>query len=195
MATSAFRSATKRTPVGASANAASRDSSSSSRGSAHRRSRSLSRFSRQLSEPEIPFADDAPAPRGRFVNTVRGSGFPEISLDDLAVEFFSSADRGRSAARNADVSPRNGGSASQRRGRSVSRQDSGIGGGRVDRRNSICNASAAGRAAAETHSRRRRSVSVVRCPISDSEVKFSLFTKASAFYGGWIVWITLDIFG
>ncbi|KAK4801163.1 hypothetical protein SAY86_021650 [Trapa natans] len=169
MATSAFRSTTKRAPLGAPASAASGDSTSSGRGSVHRRSRSLSRFSHQLSERETPFADDAPVSKGRFVNTVRGSGFPEISLDDLAVEFFGSADRGRSATRNADVSPRNAGSASQRQGRSVSRQSSGTGGGSVDRRNSICNASAVGKSAAEAHSCRRRSLSVVRCPISDSE--------------------------
>ncbi|XP_031374763.1 uncharacterized protein LOC116189301 isoform X1 [Punica granatum] len=169
MATSAFRSTTKRTPIGASPSASAEDSTSSNRSSAHRRSRSLSRFSHRLPEPEVPSSDDAPAPRGRFVNTVRGSGFPEISLDDLAIEFFCSGDRGRSGARNADVSPRNGESVSQRRGRSVSRQSLRTAGGGADRRSSVCNASAGGRTISENHSRRRRSLSVVRCPINDSE--------------------------
>ncbi|KAF8010508.1 hypothetical protein BT93_J1209 [Corymbia citriodora subsp. variegata] len=173
MATSAFRSTTRRTPIGAAASSPSSASSAdgsapSSRSSAHRRSRSLSRFSHRLAEPEDPFADDAaPAPRGRFVNTLRGSGFPEISLDDLAVEFFSSGDRGRSSSRNTDVSPKKGEGASQRRGRSVSRprQSSRVGGGKGN----VFEGSGAGRTAAESNSRRRRSVSVVRCQISDSE--------------------------
>jgi hypothetical protein len=41
------------------------------------------------------FEDGVPTLRGKFVNTVRGSGFPEIGLDDLAIEFFHSGDRGR----------------------------------------------------------------------------------------------------
>lgn len=167
MATSAFRSTTKRTPIGASP-ASADGSATSSRSSAHRRSRSLSRFSRRLAEPEDPFAEDAApaAPRGRFVNTLRGSGLPEISLDDLAVEFFSSGDRGRSSSRNTDVSPKKGESASQRRGRSVSRQSSRVGGGG---KGNVLEGSGAGRVAPESNSRRRRSVSVVRCQISDSE--------------------------
>ncbi|KAI6675463.1 hypothetical protein NL676_003369 [Syzygium grande] len=165
MATSAFRSTTKRAPIGASP--ASADGSAAPDGSsAHRRSRSLSRFPRRLAGPEDPFAEDRPAPRGRFVNTMRGSGFPEISLDDLAVEFFSSGgDRGRSSSRDTDVSPKKGESASQRRGRSVSRQSSRVGGGKGN----AFEGSGAGRVAAESNSRRRRSVSVVRCQISDSE--------------------------
>ncbi|XP_039161221.1 uncharacterized protein LOC120289895 [Eucalyptus grandis] len=148
MATSAFRSTTKRTPIGASP-ASADGSATSSRSSAHRRSRSLSRFSRRLAEPEDPFAEDAApaAPRGRFVNTLRGSGLPEISLDDLAVEFFSSGDRGRSSSRNTDVSPK--------KGKALRR------GGEVGFR--------CGRVVPESNSRRRRSVSVVRCQISDSE--------------------------
>ncbi|KAI3435297.1 uncharacterized protein J3R85_006222 [Psidium guajava] len=164
MATSAFRSTTKRTPIGASS-ASTDGSASSNRSSAHRRSRSLSRFSHRLAEPEDSFADDKPASRGRFVNTTRGSGLPEISLDDLAIEFFGSEDRGRSGSRNTDVSPKKGETPSLRRGRSVSRQRSRVGGGKGN----VFEGSGAGRVAAESNSRRRRSVSVVRCQISDSE--------------------------
>ncbi|XP_048138735.1 uncharacterized protein LOC115749465 isoform X2 [Rhodamnia argentea] len=164
MATSAFRSTTKRTPIGASS-ASTDGSASSNRSSAHRRSRSVSRFSHRLAEPEDSFGNDKPAPRGRFVNTTRGSGLPEISLDDLAIEFFGSEDRGRSSLRNTDVSPKKGETASQRRGRSVSRQRSRVGGGKGN----VFEGSGAGRVAAESNSRRRRSVSVVRCQISDSE--------------------------
>lgn len=73
------------------------------------------------------------------MNTVRGSGFGEISLDDLAVEFFesfssesglSSSERGRSGSRKS-VGSGGGGEAahSQRRGRSVSRAGSSGNGG------------------------------------------------------------------
>lgn len=54
-----------------------------------RRSRSLSRF-----PPPSPSPEDAATPSSRFVNKVRGGGRggaglpPEISLDDLADEFF-----------------------------------------------------------------------------------------------------------
>ncbi|XP_034926128.1 uncharacterized protein [Populus alba] len=156
MATSAFKSTTKRTPIG-------NDKSSSS---AHRRSRSLSRFSRPI--PPDEFSDDSTAPsRGRFVNMDRGSGVPDISLDDLAIQLLSLGDRGRSGFRSGDVSygERVAGG-SLRRGRSVSRQGSesknnsksysrGCGGGKVNSDGS--------------NSRRRRSVSVVRYQIGDSE--------------------------
>ncbi|GMI72216.1 hypothetical protein HRI_000890900 [Hibiscus trionum] len=168
MATSAFKSTTKRASVANSPG----DSSSSNRSSSssvHRRARSLSRFSRRL--PGVGGDDDeaTPAPRskGRFVNTLRGSGFPEISLDDLAIELFDSSLRGRSASRIDDVTPHNGKgggggeNVTQRRGRSVSRQGS---------RGSAVNSGAGGRLTSDTaSSRRRRSVSVVRCQISDSE--------------------------
>lgn len=180
MATSAFKSTTKRTPIGASS-ASVDDSASSTRSSAHRRSRSLSRFSHRTTAqaPSDDF-DEAPAPRGRFVNTVRGSGFPEISLEDLAVEFFGSGDRGRSASLNSEVSPASGGSsaASQRRGRSVSRQGSKVnGGGGGDGKGSVSsNSGGGGRLTSDNggNSRRRRSVSVVRYQNSDSEVAISL---------------------
>ncbi|XP_038708247.1 uncharacterized protein LOC120003360 isoform X2 [Tripterygium wilfordii] len=175
MATSAFKSTTQRTPISQSLTGA-KDSSSSSRSSAQRRSRSLSRFSRTLRPGAGEDFDDVPAPRGRFVNTVRGSGFPEISLDDLAIEFFdadcssSNSDRGRSASRKDDISPRKGGpsSASQRRGRSVSRQSSRVSGAGGDTRESLGNSHTGRRGDLESNSRRKRSVSVVRHQISDT---------------------------
>jgi hypothetical protein len=51
------------------------------------------------------FDDGVPTMRGKFVNTVRGSGFPEISLDDLAIEFFHSGDRGRLVWRSSEAGP------------------------------------------------------------------------------------------
>ncbi|XP_022737594.1 uncharacterized protein LOC111290516 [Durio zibethinus] len=165
MATSAFKSTTRRTSVANSP----QDSSSSNHTSVHRRARSLSRFSRRLPGAADDDDETTPAPRsrGRFVNTVRGSGFPEISLDDLAIELFDSSLRGRSATRNGEGGKGGGGeSVTQRRGRSVSRQGSrgsfvhsGGGGGGGGRRLSSDTA----------NSRRRRSVSVVRYQISDSE--------------------------
>ncbi|XP_040985765.1 uncharacterized protein LOC121234032 isoform X2 [Juglans microcarpa x Juglans regia] len=168
MATSAFKSTTKRTPIGASSSSLD-DSGSSNHSSAHRRSRSLSRFSRRLPPSGADdFEYDVPPPRGKFVNTVRGSGFPEITLDDLATEFFGSGDRGRSGSRSPESVPASPSlaSLSQRRGRSVSRQSSRAG---ADGRGNVCNNSGGGRVAAESNSRRRRSVSVVPCRISDSE--------------------------
>ncbi|KAG5019616.1 hypothetical protein AAZX31_06G164600 [Glycine max] len=166
MATAAFKSTTKRIPVGAS----SADDSASSSSLLHRRSRSLSRPAR----PSFPSRNDDDSggdrrtPRGRFVNTVRGSGFPEISLDDLAIEFFESANRGRFGSRTSEseASPADAGAAaSQRRGRSVSRKISGVG---DDRRSSIGGGGGV-RPFSDANSRRRRSVSVVRYQISDSE--------------------------
>ncbi|CAL0305155.1 unnamed protein product [Lupinus luteus] len=171
MATAAFKSTTKRTP--ARANSSTEDSitstSTSTSTSVHRqrRSRSLSQFSRPL---------NADGNNGKFVNTVRGSGFPEISLDDLAIEFFHSADRGRSGSRSFETKASSAaGTASQRRGRSVSRKSGGgvddrrssVGGGSVDVRRSSIGGS--GRAVSDANSRRRRSVSVIRYQISDSE--------------------------
>ncbi|KAF9667987.1 hypothetical protein SADUNF_Sadunf15G0080000 [Salix dunnii] len=158
MATSAFKSTTKRTPIG-------NDKSSSS---ARRRSRSLSRSSG--TNPPEEFSDDSTVPsRGRFVSMDRGSGVPDISLDDLAIQLLSLGDRGRSGFGSGDVSDGErvaGGSL--RRGRSVSRQGSesknnskgysgggGGGGGKLNSEGS--------------NSRRRRSVSVVRYQVSDSE--------------------------
>ncbi|KAE8717444.1 DELLA protein GAI1-like [Hibiscus syriacus] len=166
MATSSFKSTTKRASVANTpGDSSSSDRSSSS--SVHRRARSLSRFSRRL--PGVGDDDDEPTPAPRnkfkFVTTVRGTDFPEISLDDLAIELFDSSLRGRSNSRINDVTPHNGKgggeNVTQRRGRSVSRQVS---------RGSAVNSGAGGRLTSDTaSSRRRRSVSVVRYQISDSE--------------------------
>ncbi|GJN38802.1 hypothetical protein PR202_gb27877 [Eleusine coracana subsp. coracana] len=89
----AFRSGTRRDAFAAMEDAGSatrgRPASSAGRGGggSARRSRSLSRF-----PPPSPGPEEAPTPSSRFVNKVRGAGgsvgFPEISLDDLADEFF-----------------------------------------------------------------------------------------------------------
>ncbi|KAK8557212.1 hypothetical protein V6N13_013488 [Hibiscus sabdariffa] len=106
MATSAFKSTTRRSSVANSPGGSSSSNRSSS--SVHRRARSLSRFSRRLPGVGDDDIEATPAPRskGRFVNTLRGSGFPEISLDDLAIELFDSSLRGRSASRIDDFTPR-----------------------------------------------------------------------------------------
>lgn len=107
------------------------------------------------------------------MNTVRGSGFPEISLDDLAIELFDSGsdDRrgGRSALRSSETTPDG---TSQRRGRSVSRHGSRVSGGGGDARGRAGNnTSGGGRLVSESkgNSRQRRSVSVARYQMSDSE--------------------------
>ncbi|XP_073145397.1 uncharacterized protein [Henckelia pumila] len=182
MATSAFKSTTKRTPIRGSSS--SEDSSTASR--PLRRSRSLSRFSRPERETERPVPDyNKTGPRGKFVNTVRGSvAFPEISLDDLALEFFGSSSRtenesdgggvrerkereGRSVGRWASDT-----ASSRRRGRSVSRSraDS-ISKSSAFEGNKIVSSSDAG-------SRRRRSLSVARHQISDSESEVD-YTRSS----------------
>ncbi|KAF5957336.1 hypothetical protein HYC85_004561 [Camellia sinensis] len=180
MATSAFKSTTKRTPISSPSNAAAESSSSTK---PHRRSRSLSRFSRLLPDPP-EFADP---PRGRFVNTARGSAFPEISLDDLTIEFFSLNDslderdsqRGRSSRRCSEISPAtNATVSSQRRGRSVSRQSSGVGDGK--RESNFDKNGCGGRTGLDANSRRRRSVSVVRGRNSDSESQSSALTDDEA---------------
>ncbi|KAK7858088.1 hypothetical protein CFP56_014538 [Quercus suber] len=184
MATSAFKSTTKRTSIGAATSSSTDDSaaassnrsySSTSAAAHHRRSRSLSRFSHPNYIGSDTFDDVVvPAPRGKFVNTTRGSGFPEISLDDLAIEFFdSSGDRGRSSAKRISDDVTGGlksssSAASQRRGRSVSRQSARAASG-GDGRGSVRNNSGGGRVVSESNPRRRRSVSVVRYQISDSE--------------------------
>ncbi|CAI9267288.1 unnamed protein product [Lactuca saligna] len=131
MATSAFKSTTKRDPIGTSS-PSTNDSPTSSASKAHRRSRSLSRFSRPI--PTEIDSGVLPTPRRKFVNTVRGSDFPEISLDDLAIEFFSGKDNSsevddesgssrssRPVRVKSEISPVLG--SSQRRGRSVSRRN------------------------------------------------------------------------
>ncbi|KZV58744.1 hypothetical protein F511_18769 [Dorcoceras hygrometricum] len=184
MATSAFKSTTKRTPIRGSSS--SEDSSGASR--SLRRSRSLSRFSRPVHpehETERPVPDyNKSGPRGKFVNTARGSAaFPEISLDDLALEFFGSSSRtenesdggvrerkgreGRSVGRWASDT-----ASSRRRGRSVSRsRGDSISNSSAFEGNKIVSSSDAG-------SRRRRSLSVARHQISDSESEVD-YTQSS----------------
>lgn len=190
MATSAFKSTSKRSSIGASSNGA--DDSWNSSDKPHRRSRSLSRFSRRLpSELDEPAADYRAAPKGKFVNTVRGSGFQEISLDDLAIEFFSSKDtsggsnveekenreRGRSRAvrRGSEIGRWASDTASSKtRGRSASRHGSGGGNSVGEAKTTISNGNAGKRGTSEANPRRRRSVSMARYQISDSEVKAEL---------------------
>ncbi|XP_076901233.1 uncharacterized protein LOC143555597 [Bidens hawaiensis] len=176
MATSAFKSTTRRTPV---ADSPENSPASSSSSKPHRRSRSLSRFS-----PRVV----APTPRRKFVNTVRGSDFPDISLDDLAIEFFSNtselddesvSSRSSQFARvKSEVSP----PSSHRRSRSVSRNPNGA------------NSVGTGTGSATGYNQRRgrsvsrrndgngmvrRSVSVARNRISDTESDIDL-SRSSA---------------
>ncbi|XP_027122970.1 uncharacterized protein [Coffea arabica] len=190
MATSAFKSTTKRLSVGGgSSSGASADDSFSSGNNdsakAHRRSRSLSHFSRRLPlelEEEssgTAAADYRGAPRGKFVNTTRGSEALEISLDDLALEFFSSNStngdeatesgergRSRSARRGQEIGRWASDTASsRRRGRSVSRHRDG-----VEHKKVVSGGNESKIGTSEANSRRRRSLSVARHRISDSEV-------------------------
>ncbi|XP_047952262.1 uncharacterized protein LOC125197541 isoform X2 [Salvia hispanica] len=178
MATSAFKSTTKRASIGED--------------SAHR---SLRR-SRSLSRPTAPDPDYIKnVPRGEFVNTTRGTAtapFPEISLDDLALDFFSSSSKtesdgggrfgeiGRWASDTAS-SRRRGRSVSRSRGDAVSISSAASGpniaassDGSSRRRRSVSVARNRGNAAPaadkdDAGTRRRRSLSVARYHISDSE--------------------------
>ncbi|CAN4087945.1 unnamed protein product [Withania somnifera] len=170
MASSAFKSTTRRTTLGGSP-AGANDSSGNK---AHRRSRSLSRVSRRYEEPaQVDFGYNA-ARRGKFVNTTRGSGVPEISLDDLAIEFFSqeedreSSDRGRLGRRASIGHWASETASSRRRGRSVSRQGSEMTSA-AHRKSVAADRSRSNLAKSDASSRRRRSVSAVRYQISDSE--------------------------
>ncbi|KAH9616510.1 hypothetical protein KSS87_007552 [Heliosperma pusillum] len=122
MATAAFRSTSRRTSLAGDSTPGSTANSSS-----RRRSRSVSRFSHRLPAEENP--PESANRKGKFVNTVRGSGFPEISLDDLAIELFSLSDVSSSANNDSDGRRGRGRSlvndtASFQRGRSVSRRGS-----------------------------------------------------------------------
>lgn len=143
------------------------DAGSSSRAGEHRRSRSLSRYPGRVPPSRKEEVDDFSAPpRGRFVNTARGSGFPEMSLDDLADEFFAALEfedevergrgRGRAGRRLSDASFLMDTESSKRRGRSVSRKGS--------------LASNAGGQRPFDGNARRRSLSVARYQCSESEV-------------------------
>ncbi|KAL8142004.1 hypothetical protein V2J09_015036 [Rumex salicifolius] len=152
MATAAFKSTTKRSSIGGA------DDTTSSSSGGRRRTRSVSRFSHRLPSELIDFESNTPLPltRRKFVNTVRGSRFPEISLDDLAIQLFSSGGRGRSSVIGSSASAK-----VQRRGRSVSRQTS-------SGKSVNCGKSSGGggRLGAD---RRRRSLSAVRYRESDLE--------------------------
>ncbi|XP_076916822.1 uncharacterized protein LOC143576668 [Bidens hawaiensis] len=129
----------------------------------------------------------------------RRSDYPEISLDDLAIEFFSNngseLEEDDSVGSRRDHRLNKPTTASQRRSRSVSRHRNGNGadsaivgansasqrrGRSVSRRNDG-NASARGavKVVANADLRRRRSVSVARHQISDSESDID-FSKSSA---------------
>ncbi|MCD7457673.1 hypothetical protein HAX54_035746 [Datura stramonium] len=176
MASSAFKSTTRRTTLGGSP-AGTDESSGNSSNKAHRRSRSLSRVAhgpRRYEEPAQADLGYNAAPRGKFVNTTRGSGVPEISLDDLAIEFFSqeeereNSDRGRSGRRASGIGHWASDTASsRRRGRSVSRQGSKT--SAADGKSVAADRSRSNIATSDASSRRRRSVSAVRYQISDSE--------------------------
>ncbi|KAL6494372.1 hypothetical protein OROGR_031172 [Orobanche gracilis] len=175
MASSAFKSATKRASIGGSS---SEDSSIRSL----RRSRSVSRFSHPIApEQETETDYNKIVPRGKFVNTTRGSSmaFPEISLDDLALELFSSSSKndnesdgvvverkereGRLVSRRGEIGRWASDTASsRRRGRSVSRTR----GGDVV---SCSSTSGAKKVISSDGGSRRRSLSVAKFQISDSE--------------------------
>ncbi|URE16277.1 hypothetical protein MUK42_12078, partial [Musa troglodytarum] len=176
MATAAFRSTSGRSSIGSrGGGGAARDAGPSTRGGEpHRRSRSLSRYSGRFPPPP-PEPDDFPTPRGRFVNKLRGAGLPEISLDDIADEFFqaraeSDEDSEPSAARSRPLSSvasyRMETESSRRRGRSVSRPP--------DRH------AAPTKGVSDSVLRRRRSVSVARHRYSNSESHSSSLTDDEA---------------
>ncbi|CAL5039333.1 unnamed protein product [Urochloa decumbens] len=116
-------------------------------GGSVRRSRSLSRF-----PPPSPSPEDAATPSSRFVNKVRGGAFPpEVSLDDLADEFFRA--RAESEDDDDDVAVARGRS----RFPAPAERGSGGGGG-GGRRSSVA------RYARETEASRQRGRSVSRPP-------------------------------
>ncbi|KAI0502395.1 hypothetical protein KFK09_017344 [Dendrobium nobile] len=132
-----------------------------------RRSRSLSRYSGRFPPPSQEI-DEYETPRGRFVNKVRGSGFLETSLDDLADEFFQAMAKeceedatlvaGRSRRRMIGERLMAETESSRQRGRSVSRH-------RAD------SAASKGKSVSgsSVNSRPRRSVSVSRSRLSELE--------------------------
>ncbi|XP_042468764.1 uncharacterized protein LOC122051622 [Zingiber officinale] len=165
MATASFRSATGRSSVGKGREAApsAGGASKSSRSGTNRRSRSLGRYSGRF-PPTPPGTDDFATPRSRFVNKVRGAGIPEVSVDDLAEEFFraraesdeeSDVSCARNRGRSSVASYLRGTESSRQRGRSVSRPP--------DRQAVLP------KGVPDRVSRRRRSVSVARHRYSDTE--------------------------
>ncbi|KAG6502250.1 hypothetical protein ZIOFF_042139 [Zingiber officinale] len=137
--------------------------SKSSRSGTLQRSRSLSRYSGRFPPPPQD-ADHFSTPRGRFVNKVRGSGVPEISVDDLAEEFFraraesdeeSEPSYAKNRRRSSVASYLRETESSRQRGRSVSRPPDRL--------------AAPPKGVSESVSRRRRSLSVAPYRYSDSE--------------------------
>jgi hypothetical protein len=155
MAAATFRSATRRDAfLGAADGSATRGRTpdGAGGGGSLRRSRSLSRF-----PPPSPSPEDAPTPSSRFVTKVRGggaspSGFPEISLDDLADEFFRA--RVESEDDDEDDAPPCGEDSRGRRMFPATAQDKARGGRR----------SSTARYAMDTESSRQRERSVSRPP-------------------------------
>ncbi|KAL6602980.1 hypothetical protein ACP70R_043341 [Stipagrostis hirtigluma subsp. patula] len=158
MAAAPFRSGKRR----GDAFAALEDAASATRGRAAgpgggggggvtRRSRSLSRF-----PPPSPSPDEAAirTPSSRFVNKVRGAGaggLPEVSLDDLADEFFRARAESEDDDDGEEMVPARG----RTRFPAPAERGSGGGGGRR---------SSTARYARETESSRQRGRSVSRPP-------------------------------
>lgn len=152
-AATAFRSGTRRgdalAPV-EDAGSATRERQAAGRGGGSvRRSKSLSRF-----PPPSPSTEDTATPSSRFVNKVRGGGSggvfpPQVSLDDLADEFF----RARAESEDDDDEE----TAARGRSRLPAAAERG-GGGAGGRRSSTA------RYARQTESSRQRGRSVSRPP-------------------------------
>ncbi|PKU84983.1 uncharacterized protein LOC110100472 isoform X2 [Dendrobium catenatum] len=161
MATAAFRSSTRRSTF---VDDAAGDASSSNRGATVRRSRSLSRFSDRLPPPAVGLEQDEP-PRLEIRPSNNSSGFvfPEISLDDLAHEFF--------LGRYKDVDIIKG-DAHRRRGRSVSRCAEPQAAGES---NTFSENGRKNRGTSCSRLRRQRSLSMARQRFTDSEDFSSTF--------------------
>ncbi|GAB2269714.1 hypothetical protein Dimus_004636 [Dionaea muscipula] len=186
MATSAFKSTTKRSSIGgATPNSGEQSTSGTNRNSSiHRRSRSVSRFSHRLLPESTAEFGEIPARREKFVNSVRGSGFPEISLNDLAIGMFSCSEL---AGRGWSSEVWTPDTVSQSRGRSESRHSSRVNGDYVSA--GAGGGFSSGRRVANGRPRRRRSVSAVRYQVSDSEddghpEKCTINSKGSGFSCG-----------
>ncbi|XP_072979941.1 uncharacterized protein [Typha angustifolia] len=161
MATAAFKSSTKRSSVGGRATD---DAVSSNRAGGNRRSRSLSRYSGRLPPPE---SDELPGRRARFAKKGSGAAFPEISLDDLADEFFRSMEEATDVSSTVEVG------SIRRRGRSVSRHHLRVVGEGQDASES----NGGRKGVLDGRCRSQRSVSVARRQvISDSESHSSALT-------------------
>lgn len=136
--------------------------------------KSSSRTRPMASEPEANADYIGTALRGKFVNTTRGSRtpFPDISLDDLALEFFSPSPNNNGVVDRRWASHT---ASSRRRARSVSKTR-----GAVAFTSSTTTSGGKNATPPDEGSRRRRSLSVARYQISDSEV-------------GWFTWTAKGI--